>query len=186
MIVDGVDKDKIASFIMYNWDTWKADRKTKEDIWQDCVSNYLTYVDESKYESWPWRSKVCDTASQEIADTIASAIQNSLFPNNEDYFRLQGVNDIGKEHVEHMEKYLQQQIYKSHFTEKFRPFAKQIAVIGNSAALLPWVTDRKSKKRRVLEKGKTSTKKIPKLIYDNFSFETLDALDVVFEPYKLY
>ena len=186
MIIDDTDKDKVAEFIKSSFDSWKSARQEKETMWQSCVDNYLTTIDTSKYDEWPWRSKVCDTMSQETADTIASALRNALFPLTEDYFDLKGTDELGIKHEAHTSEYLKKQLKSAKFQEKMRVFLKQLAVLGNSVALIPWTKCTKNKKKRVIENGTVKVKSIRKSLYDNFDIETLDILDVVFDPNKPY
>src|SRR3972149_4658005 len=186
MIIEGINNALVAGSIKTNFDDWKNARLSKEEMWQDWVNNYLTTIDESKYENWPWRSKVCDTMSQETADTIASALRNALFPLTEDYFDLRGEDELGKKHEVHMTEYVKKKLKDAKFQEKMRVFLKQFAVLGNSVVLVPWVKNTTKKKKRVIENGKVSVKTISKSVYDNFDIETLDMLDVVFDPDKAY
>lgn len=187
MIIENIErKEDIVSFIADIFRTWKDNRSEKEDLWQDCINNWLTVIDESKYESWPWRSKVCDTMSQETADTIASNLRNSLFPLNEDYFILKGIDDIGKQYQEEMTNYLKLKLKNINYQEKMRVFLKQLAVLGNSVVHIPWVKRIEKKKKRILEDGKTKIISANKTMYDCFNVETLDILDVVFDPNKPY
>ena len=186
MIIEGIDKKIVAAEIKTYFDDWKIARSAKEVIWQDCVNNYLTVIDESKYENWPWRSKVCDTMSQETADTIASALRNALFPLTEDYFTLKGIDKLGITYAEKMTEYVKSKLKEAKFQEKMRVFLKQFAVLGNSVVLIPWVKNTINKKKRVSENGKVFVKTVKKSTYDNFDVEILDMLDVVFDPNKAY
>ena len=186
MIVDDIKKEDVAAFIKDSFDGWKDARIEKETIWQSCVDNYLTVIDTAKYESWPWRSKVCDTMSQETGDTIASALRNSLFPLTEDYFTLRGKDELGIKHEARMTEYVKTKLKQAKFQEKMRVFLKQLTILGNSVVHIPWVKNTEKKKKRVMENGKVFIKTINKEVYDSFDIETLDILDVVFDPNKAY
>jgi len=186
-----VSEAEIVEHIVGSWDDWKHARRDKESLWRDEVNAYLTTIDESKYKDWPWRSKVADTFIQETGDSISSALRNSLFPTNEEYFDIVGVDEQGKTHQQEMQEYMQQQLYKTRFVEKFKPFIKQLSVIGNAPAILPWRIKKKTSTKRVKvrgEDGRTRVEKqtFPRTIYDNFDFEALDAFDVVFDPSQIY
>ena len=86
-IIADIDRDEIVHEIVERWVNWKEARREKEAIWQECLMNYLVHIDESKFENWPWRSKVADTFSQEQGDTIASSLRNAWFPVNEEFSR---------------------------------------------------------------------------------------------------
>jgi len=182
-IIKDVDQQKVVEAIVQKYEDWKLARLQKEKVWSDCLNNYLCFVDESRYESWPWRCKAPDTFSQEIGDTIASNLRSGLFPINEDYFKLESLDDASEEFEEDMTEYLKRKVVVSEFTEKIRPFLKQLTVLGNSAAATPWV--KKSRPRRLRGQG-GKPKKVEEVTYDNFSFDTVDVLDIVLDPGKPY
>ncbi len=182
-INEETNQKEVAEFVSETFNSWKEQRSPKEQVWTDCVNNYLTYVDESKYENWPWRSKVCDTFSQEIGDIITSSLKNSLFPIGENIFEIEDANkekDITN--AIEMSNYYSKQLKKSRYVEKMRPFLKQLAVTGNSAAITPWVHKKRPRKTR--RKGKIIT--LNETIYDNFTFDTIDMFDCVVDPHSPY
>ncbi|MEO0215662.1 MAG: hypothetical protein ABIL14_01425 [candidate division WOR-3 bacterium] len=176
------NEEEIVEYIVGNWESWKYARKAKEQIWQDCLNNYLTIVDESKYTNWPWRCKVSDTFSQEIGDIAASALKNALFPFDEEFYRLEPLDDIAQVYQDKMKKYLDSKLKESRFIERYRPFLKQLAVIGNSAAFLPWKTITRPKKIRT----RSGVQTYDDVVYDLFRFDTLDMLNVVLNPDSIY
>lgn len=179
----GTDQQKVLEWVVDHWTTWKLARKDKEATWKDIVNAYLTHIDESKYENWPWRSKVADTFVQETGDSIASSLRSSLFPINEEYYSITGLDEVGAVYQDQMKTYMDHQLYKSKFIEKTKPFFKQEALLGNSVALLPWRKDTRIRKKRNMS-GEVIDSLETK--YDNFDFETLDIMDVVFDPSKIY
>ncbi len=181
------DADKVIEYITGNWDDWKEARADKERRWTDCINNYLCYIDESKYDNWPWRSKAPDTFSQEIGDAISAALRNGVFPMNEDFYMLDGIDDLGKAYAPFVKQVLDNYIHKSKFIPRTKPWFKQLAVIGNAPFIIPWVTKtRTHKKRKRKYDGSVAVVDNVKLLYDGFIFETLDAFDVVFDPTKIY
>lgn len=179
-----VDKDCVVEYVVGNYEDWKDRRIDKERIWTDCLNNYLTFIDETKYENWPWRSKASDTFSQEIGDVVSAAMKNALFPFNEDFFKLEGLDDLSRDNAPAMYEYLLQQLDKARYVEKNRPFLKQLAVYGNSAAIIPWV--HKVRPRKIRDRKSKLVKSVNEVIYDNFTFTTLDMFDVVMNPKKMY
>lgn len=183
-IKSGVDQQKVITFVVGNWEDWKNRRSAKEAVWTDCLNNYLTYIDESKYENWPWRSKASDTFSQEIGDVVSAAMKNALFPFNEEFFRLEGLDEQSRQTEGQMYKYLLAKLDEARYVERNRPFLKQLAVYGNSAAATPWL--HKVRPRRMRDRKTGAKKLVNEVLYDNFTFATLDMFDVVMDPRKMY
>lgn len=187
-IQDGIEQDEIVHEIVERWENWKQARREKEDIWQECLTNYLVHIDESRFENWPWRSKVADTFSQEQADTIASSLRNAWFPVNEEFFEVKGDDEAGKSGEAEFQTYMEDLIHDMKFIERLNPFAKQLAVIGNAPILLTWETMDLSRRKRVeevdLATGKRSYRVVDetKKAYEGPGIEVLDAFDVVFDP----
>lgn len=189
MIEKGINQEAVIKWVVSNYENWKEARKDKEAIWTECLNAYLTEVDESAYEKWPWRCKVADTFIQEIGDTITAAIRNALFPTSEEYYQLVGTDEIGKLYEEEMQIYFDELLKQSKFLEKIKPFLKQLVVLGNAPALMPWVKRVKTKKERGFVIDETTglpsgieIRDRTKVVEDNFGFECLDAFDVVFNP----
>ena len=109
--------EELVEDIVECWSSWKDARLDKELKIQSCVNNYLTYIDESKFESWPWRCKVSDTFSQETGDTISSALKNGLFPLDEDFIDLIGEDDLGVQYAQPMKRYVLQDWNRLKFLE---------------------------------------------------------------------
>lgn len=191
MIKDGLDHDAVVTTIVGLWTDWKDARLEKEKIWSECLANYLVHVDKAKYENWPWRCQVADTFSQETADTIASAMRAALFPMNEDFYELEGVDAVGKLHAQAMKDYLDGLLHRMQFIERLMPAFKQLSVIGNCPILTPWTTELKSERRRVRTINPVtydttvSVQRIPQKKYDGPGLQVLDAFDVVFDPMSL-
>ncbi len=183
-IKKGTDQAAVVSYVVGNYEDWKDRRSSKEQAWTDCLNNYLTFVDESKYENWPWRSKVSDTFSQEIGDVVAAAIKNALFPFNEDFFKLEGLDDRSNESAPKMYEYMLQRLDNARYVERNRPFLKQLAVYGNTAAILPWV--HKVRPRKMRDQKTKQVRLVREVLYDNFTFTTMDMFDVVMNPRKMY
>lgn len=187
-IQDGIEREEIVHEIVERWENWKQARREKEDIWQECLTNYLVHIDESRFENWPWRSKVADTFSQEQADTIASSLRNAWFPVNEEFFEVKGDDDAGKSGEATFQAYMESLIHDMKFIERLNPFAKQLAVIGNAPILLTWETMDLSRRKRIeevdLATGERSYRVVDetKKAYEGPGIEVLDAFDVVFDP----
>ncbi|HEU4683614.1 MAG TPA: hypothetical protein VFS39_03830 [Nitrospira sp.] len=188
MIRDGIDQDLVVKTIVGWWDDWKLARKAKEDKWEELIANYLVYIDEKRFDQWPWRCKVADPFSQETADTIASSLRNNLFPVNEDYFEVIGDDDRGKAHAATMQDFMEQQLHRMRFIERLGPWTKQLTVIGNAPLLLGWKTQDVSRRFRTVvvdpatRERRTVTKDERQRRYDAPSVTGLDAFDVVFNP----
>lgn len=191
-IVKGIDQKKIVEHVVGSYTEWKDARKKKEIVWKDILNAYLTTVDESKYVDWPWRSKAADTFIQETGDSIASSLRNALFPISEEYFRINGLDEAGILGEKPMTVYMKRMLHKSNFIDKMKPYLKQLSILGNAPALLPWKTDIVEGKRRAQvpdeDTGelKTGVENYMRTRYDGFDFETLDCFDVVFDPNKVY
>ena len=191
MIESGVDQAAVVAKVKGCWDEWKEARRKKEDTWRDCTNAYLTTIDEANYEEWPWRCKVADTFVQETGDTIASALKNSLFPITDRYFRVVGTDDIGIIFQDMMQADMERKLLASGFTERIMPYLKQLTILGNAPYATPWITETRQKakrKRRVDADGNVIHGKetYEEVTFDSFSFETLDAFDVVFDPSKIH
>lgn len=173
------------------WETWKQARQDKEKMWQDCLNNYLVHIDETKFQQWPWRSKVADTFSQETADTIASALRNALFPVTEMFFEVKGEDRYGRDHEREMYEYLDRQLHRLKFIERLTPWFKQLAVIGNGPVLLPWKDETSRQRRRIKEVDpltKATRYRVTEedsVTYSGPGLQVLDAVDVVFNPHVM-
>lgn len=187
-ILESIDRDEIAHEIVERWVNWKEARREKESIWQECLTNYLVYIDETKFENWPWRSKVADTFSQEQGDTIASSLRNAWFPVNEEFYEVKGDDDLGKTHEKEMQEHMTKILHKMKFIERLNPWAKQLTVLGNAPMLLTWETLELSRRKRQqivdLRTGERTYQVTDerKKKYEGPGIEVLDAFDVVFDP----
>ena len=186
MIEKGVDQRKVVERIVGDFEDWKSARRSKEEVWREALNAYLTTIDESNYDEWPWRCKVADTLVQETGDAIASALRNALFPVNERYFEVRGVDELGHHYQDVMQKYLSEKLNTAGFIERVRPFLMQLAVLGNAPAITPWHTNTRIRRQRVQTPEGVRVLDEAEVLYDNFTFETLDAFDVVFNPSKIY
>jgi len=175
------DQQAVIEFVVGRYEAWKTLRQGKERIWQECLHNFLCWVDPAKYENWPWRSKVCDTMSQEIADSIGAALTAQLFPIDEDYFSIKGLSSNAPAYEHVIAEEMNRRLVKATFTEAMLPIMSQCAVIGNTAFAMPW--RKKSRPRRV-RRGK-SVQRVQEVVYDNFAFEPIDVLDLVVEPGRI-
>lgn len=172
------DQRKVVEAVVDRYERWKQLRQGKEILWQECLNNFLCWVDPSRYENWPWRSKVCDTMSQEIADAIGAALVSQLFPIDEDYFSIKGLSPDAPAYESVIKEEMDRRLVKANFTEMMLPVMSQLAVIGNTAMAMPW---RRLRKPRRLRRGKT-VQKVTEITYDSFAFEPIDVLDLVVEP----
>lgn len=172
------DPQMVVEQVVGTYERWKEQRLSKEQVWQECLYNYLCWVDPAKYEGWPWRSKVCDTMSQEIADAVGAALVSQMFPLDEDYFSIKALSPGGEDFVPVMQEELKRRLIQSSFTEKMLPVSSQLAVLGNTAFTMPW--RRKTRERR-MRQGK-QIQRLQEVKYDSFSFEPIDILDVVVDP----
>ena len=178
MIEKGINQEKAPKVISGLWEDWKKPRKGKENKWDECIKNYLGYIDESNYDSWPWRCKTSRPMSQEIADTVAASVKTALFPDNEDFFTVEGLDEIGLEFQKDVENYLRIVIYKMRYISSIEPFIRQLCLIGNSHAGLPWRME--SVQRRRWQDGVVMP--YNQVMWDSTKLETHDMFDVVFEP----
>jgi hypothetical protein len=186
--VADVDPEKVVQAVTGLWEDWKLARADKERIWDECLGNYLVHVDPTKYDAWPWRCNVADSFSQETADTLASTLRNSLFPMNEDFYEIEGLDTKGRQGVPVMKAYLDTQLYQMKFIEKLTPHFKQLCVIGNAPLLLHWTRQTRARRRRTEHVNTGSGKTVIKTIderqkaYDGPDVLPMDAYDVVFNP----
>ena len=183
-----LDEEKAVTAIVELWTTWKDARREKEEILNQCVTNYLVHIDESNFENWPWRCKVADTFSQETADTIGSALRNALFPVNEEFFEVIGDDELGLQYAGEFQKYLSTMLRKMKFIERLGPWCKQLAILGNAPMLGTWETMEVSQRRRVRVRDvNTGEPSFPirdekQKQYDGPGVQVLDFFDVVFDP----
>lgn len=176
-----VDQRRVVEYVVDHYERWKEQRLSKEQVWQECLYNYLCWVDPAKYQGWPWRSKVCDTMSQEIADAVGSALVTQMFPLDEDFLSIKALSPGGEGYTAVMEEELKRRLITSSFTERLLPVSSQLAVLGNTAFTMPW--RRKTRERR-MRQGR-EIQRMLEVKYDNFSFEPVDVLDVVIDPYAI-
>src|SRR3989304_5049242 len=108
--------DKVVELVTDRYERWKQLRQGKEAIWAECLNNFLCWVDPSKYESWPWRSKVCDTMSQEISDSIGAALVSQLFPIDEDYLAIEGLSTNAVQYEAVIKQDMNGRLVKANFT----------------------------------------------------------------------
>lgn len=178
MIEPKVDNGKVVTKVSGDWENWKKVRESKEAIWDDCVKHYLTYIDESKYKKWPWRCKVSRPVSQEIVDSVAAAMKSALFPDNEDFFNVEGLDQIGAEYAKEVKNYMKVVLFKMRFAQSMNPFIKQLCIVGNSTAGLNWRQE--SVIRRRWQDGVQVDGR--QVIWDSSRLETHDIFDTVFAP----
>ena len=177
MIEKNIDQEKIIKTIPGLWENWKLGRAEKESKWDECVKNYMAYIDESKYDSWPWRCKISRPISQEITDTVSASVKTALFPDNEDFFTVEGLDEIGQEFQKDVENYLKIVLFKMRYISSLEPFIKQLCIIGNSYAGLPWRQE--SVKRRRWQDGVVMP--YNQITWDSTKIESHDMFDVVFD-----
>lgn len=186
-----IDQESAVETIAGWWQDWTTQRRQKEARWAECVMNYLVEIDEGKYQSFPWRSKVADTLSQETADASSSNLLNGLFPLDEKFFELTGDDLTGQQYQGAYQQYVEQQLAFSKFIESVRPFVKQLAVIGNAPYLGHYraVKPARRFRQRVIQtgtgRGKVEVRDTDASAYETCVFETLDAFDVVYNPLVL-
>lgn len=182
------DDEAQATTVAGWWEDWKQARAGKERIWQECLQNYMTEIDETKYASWPWRAKVSDTFSQESADTIASVMRNMLFPVSEEFFEVAGLDLAGRTHAPVLQSYLERVLHKMQFLERMGVILKQVAVTGNAPVMLTWKTVPSRKRRRHVKVHLATGERVVTVgrserpAYDGPSMESLDVFDVVTDP----
>lgn len=183
------DPERVVQQVVACWENWTQQRRAKERIWQECVLNYFVEVDETKYDAWPWRSKVADTLSQETGDTVASSLVNGLFPLNEKFLEVVGEDERSETYAPQMQAYLERQLKQTNYLEAIRPWVKQIAVIGNAPYLGRWAAVTTPTTRREhrtdLKSRKASYATVPVQARKTVQFQALDAFDVVFDPTAL-
>lgn len=182
MIEKGVNTEKIPEIIGGWWKDWKAARQTKENIWDECIKHYMVYIDEAKFDGWPWRCKISRPMTQEVVDSIASAIKNALFPINEEFFEVEGLDEVGRKFAREMENYLKKVLYAMRFTSRFDPFTKQMCVIGNSTGGLYWHSTSGNKSKWVMTPLGPKEVSYKKILSDYPVFETHDMFEVVYDP----
>lgn len=184
MITLDEEPDEIVENVVGCWEDWTTNRQKKEQLWAECVMNYLTEVDPAKYDAWPWRSQVCDTLSQETGDTVASSLMNGLFPLNEKFVEIEGEDEPSMATAPKMLKYLEAQLKRGNFLEMVRPWAKQISVIGNAPYL--GLFDTVARPRKVRERTRNLRTRATEYRVANragvktIKFYPLDAFDVAF------
>lgn len=182
------DPDALVTQVAGEWEAWTQARRSKERIWDECVQHYLTHIDPSRYDAFPWRCQVADSFSQELADTLASQLRNLLFPINEDFFAVQGLDLLGEARAPEMAAFLKTQLKLSRFIEAVQPWLKQIAVIGNAPFLLTYRPLNRARHRRMMEidprtrRSRIVTSAHPGGQRQGVRFESLDAYDVAFDP----
>lgn len=180
------DPDRVVQAVVQCWEEWTHARRKKERIWQECVLNYLCEVDDTKYAAWPWRSKVADTLSQETGDTVASSLLNGLFPLNEKFLDLTGEDEPSQDRAPRMLAYLEGELKRGALIESLRPWAKQLAVIGNAPYIGRYDRLAAPIKQRVAQReirtGKPSYTVRTVQGRNTVQFRALDAFDVAFNP----
>jgi hypothetical protein len=169
---------KIKDYIVDTWKDWKKARQEKEEDWDECIKHYLCYVDLSKFDGWEWRSKVSRPISQEIGDANKAQIKAALFPDNEEFFDVEGLDDIGQRFKHLVKERMKDVLFAMRFTSRFDPFLMQLCTIGNSHAQLPWTVE--VAYRKTWQTGQVRRK--PTITWDGPKFETNDMFNVVFDP----
>ena len=186
-ILPDIDQDKVAETIKGWWEDWTSARRREQEKWDECVQNYLVEIDESKYENYPWRSKVADTFSQETGDVIASELRNTLFPLNEKYMKVAGLDEFSRPNAPRMQEHQERMHVAGDLIHAVMPWLKQLSVIGNSPFLLRWGKLRPTikKRRQVITPANRREIRIQSValgMRKGLHFDTLDAYDVVMDP----
>lgn len=178
MIEKGVNQKEIVTVASGMWETWKKGRQDKEKVWDEVIKNYLIYIDEGKYKNWEWRCKKSRPVTQEIIDTVSSSVKSALFPDNEEFFRVEGLDEIGKEFEAIVENYMKTVLFKMRYTTAVEPFIKQTCILGNSSAGIYWRNEEVTRRR--WQDGVVVPER--QIVWDSSRIETHDMFNVVFDP----
>jgi hypothetical protein len=171
--------DKVASGVAKLWKDWIDATREKRLTWDQSLKHYgQTQVDAGDYKDYPWRCRETRPVCQEIGDTVSSAVKNSLFPANDDYFEVKGVDRRGKLHAGIVQRYLKQRLFLSRFVSRTEPFIKQVCLLGNSTAGI--TMEQKKIKRRRWQDFKVVEEDIP--VRDYPVFKNHDIFSVAFDP----
>ena len=173
--------DKVAGTIAGLWKDWIAATREKRFTWDQSLKHYgQTQVDEADYKDYSWRCKETRPVCQEIGDTVSAAVKAALFPANDDYFAVKGVDSIGKRNEDEVERYLKNQLFLSRFVSRTEPFVKQVCLLGNSTAGITTERNIVKRKRKRWQDFDVVEDKLPGKIYP--IFKNQDIFSVAFDP----
>lgn len=183
---------EIAVFVSKKFTEFKQARRSKEKKWDECLKAFASEHNYELSEARKWRSKVYVPLSYEAATNIYSNLKRSIFPTDSTFFTVEGTDDYSEMHTNHVKSFLLQQLEKMNFITKFGDFLKQLVVIGNSAACVYWKTVTRQEREKELVPT-FDNDGIPtgieeqmilkeRVIYNGPEFETVNMLDLVFDP----
>lgn len=186
---------QIASTVSKKFQEFKQARSLKEQKWNECIKAYLNQHNFNIEDNRKWRSKIYIPLCYEAVTNIYSNLKRSLFPTDSSFFAVDATTEDASYHTNVIKSWLLHQLDEMNFITKFGKFLKQLVVIGNSAAVIYWKTvSRKVREKVVIpeldENGvqigeKTTMQLVERVVYDGPEFETINMLDVVFDPAAL-
>lgn len=178
-IPTGSGMKDVPSILAGLWKDWIDATSEKRFIWDKALKHYgQNYVDEADYKDYPWRCRNTRPICQEIGDTVSAAVKNSLFPSNDDYFEVKGIDAAGKLHQGVVNAYLKKQLFKSRFVSCTEPFIKQICLLGNGTAAIDF-------ERSVINRKRWQDYNIvsDQVVVNNYPiFKNQDIFSVAFDP----
>jgi len=130
----------IVGFVYDTWNTWAMERRQKEQTWLECEKAYLSKHSSIQGEQ-KWKTKAFVPASFTAVENIHAQLMNGLFP-SPDFFTVEPAEDEFTLRASAVKEMLTQQLTQSGFRSGFSAFLKQLVMIGNSAAIIDWNTER--------------------------------------------
>lgn len=132
--------DDAAAYVNKLWKDWEAERIDKESVWLECEKAYLSQHS-SQNDMAKWKSKAFVPVSYNAVENIHAQLMSGLFPNANDFFEVDPLDEDYVIRAGVVKEMLKQQLLQSGFRGEFSHFVKQLITIGSSAAIVDWDED---------------------------------------------
>lgn len=134
-------EEKVVGSVINNWSCGRKDRIEKEKIWDKCWKAFSLYVDPELYKDQPWRNKYPSAWAYQAAIYGQTQLKSILMPNDENFFKINPVNQGDQLEVlnaEVLTKYQKRKFKKGNFNTATDLFLLQGSIIGSTCMKVYW------------------------------------------------
>jgi len=146
MIEKGIQKTRVANYLVQQYEDLKSQRADKEDVWLDCIYAYMSHHTDdwtAKAQS-EGRSHRYMGLTFDAVETLHSQLSAMLFPGDE-WLSVQpgrvGMDMMDDETAADIELFLKWQHRQMGFTPEYKRLVKQLIITGNCPWSMNWRID---------------------------------------------